>query len=150
MRPRGDGRILNIASLAAWVAVPGETVYAATKHAVRAFSVGMALELRGSGVSISILCPDGIWTPMLHDRLADPDAAMSFSGRRLLHAAEVAERGVRLLDRRGLIASIPPSRGAQTRLIGIAPSLGGRLYPLFHRIAERNQAGLRRREADRL
>ena len=49
----------------------GETVYAATKHGVRAFTVGLAAELKGTNLQISLVCPDGIWTPMLHDRVDD-------------------------------------------------------------------------------
>jgi short-subunit dehydrogenase len=79
MRERGSGSVLNVASLASFSPVPGETVYAATKHGVRAFTLGMAAELGGSGVRLSVLCPDGIWTPMLHGRLKDPAAALSFS-----------------------------------------------------------------------
>jgi len=40
-------------------------------------------DLRRSGVRglrVSAVCPDGIWTPMLHDELDDPAAAPSFSG----------------------------------------------------------------------
>ena len=38
------------------------------------------------------VCPDGIWTPMLEDKLDDPDAAGSFSGR-LLTAERGGDRG---------------------------------------------------------
>lgn len=142
MRTRGGGRILNVASLASWVAVPGEAVYAATKHAVRAFTTSAAAELRGTGVSLRILCPDGIWTPMLVDRLADPHAAASFTGRRLLTATEVAEAAVRLLEAERLLASVPRWRGAQLRVLGIAPSVTLRLAPLFLALGARNQRRL--------
>jgi len=145
MVERGSGRILNIASLASWVAVPGETVYAATKHAVRAFSVGLAAELRRTGVRVKILCPDGIWTPMLHDRLSDPAAAMSFTGTRLLSADEVAAAAMDLLASRKVLASVPPNRGLQTRLLGIAPGFSLKAGPLFEQVGKRNQRKLRKR-----
>lgn len=139
MVPRQSGRILNVSSLAGWVAVPGETVYAATKHAVRAFSVGMAAELRGTGVRMAILCPDGIWTPMLEERLSDPSIAMSFTGKRLLTAEEVAAAAMKLIDSNRILASVPPSRGLQTRLLGIAPRFSLAAGPVFAKIGRRNQ-----------
>ena len=145
MRERGSGRVLNVASLASFSPVPGETVYAASKHAVRAFTLGMAAELRGSGIRLMVLCPDGIWTPMLYDRLEDPEAALSFSGTKLLDPATVATVGVDLLEsrRHRPLASIPRYRGALARLMGIAPNLFLRAVPLFEKAGRRNQARLR-------
>ena len=142
MAAEGHGRILNVASLASWTPVPGETVYAATKAAVLSFSVGFAAELATTGVHVHVLCPDGIWTPMLEHRLTDPAAALSFTGSRLLTADEVADEAIALLDSGELVRSVPRWRGLQTRLIGIAPSLGLRGGPVFARIGRRNQARL--------
>ncbi|MDG4760837.1 SDR family oxidoreductase [Micromonospora sp. WMMD710] len=78
MREQGHGHVLNVVSLAGLIAAPGETVYAASKHALLAFSLGTLSDLRMAGyrrVHVSCLCPDGIWTPMLHDRLDDPGGA---------------------------------------------------------------------------
>ena len=54
--------ILNIASSAAYQAVPGLTVYAASKAFVLSFSRGLAFELRKSGVSVTAVSPGGIDT----------------------------------------------------------------------------------------
>ena len=74
MRPQRTGHVINVVSLAGLVAVPGESVYAASKHAMIAFSVGTLAELRAAGqkdVHVSCFCPGGIWTPMLYDKLHD-------------------------------------------------------------------------------
>ena len=55
---------------------------------------------RVKGIDVSAVCPDGIWSPMLEDKLDDPDAAASFSGT-MLTPEQVAERIDGLLDRRG-------------------------------------------------
>ncbi|MEK8108543.1 SDR family NAD(P)-dependent oxidoreductase [Micromonospora sp. M12] len=84
MRAQGHGHVLNVVSLAGLVAAPGETVYAASKHALLAFSLGTLSDLRMAGyrrVHVSCLCPDGIWTPMLHDRLDDPGRFRRSPGR---------------------------------------------------------------------
>jgi short-subunit dehydrogenase len=148
MRAGGGGRILNVASLAALAPVAGYAVYSASKHGVLAFSVALQAELREAGTPIEVrtLCPDGIATDMLRERVQDPDAAMSWSGARLQSAEEVAERGIELLYGERLVASIPPWRGALARTLALTPRLGIRLTPALRRAGERNRR--RWREAD--
>ena len=84
MLAAGRGHVINVVSLAGIVAAPGEVAYSASKHAAMAFTLGTLFDLRRAGiegVELSAVCPDGIWTPMLEDKLDDPDAAGSFSGR---------------------------------------------------------------------
>jgi NAD(P)-dependent dehydrogenase (short-subunit alcohol dehydrogenase family) len=125
MREQSRGHIINIVSLAGLVAAPGEAVYGASKHAAIAFSIGTLTDLRLAGVRgihISCVCPDGIWTPMLQDKLDDRQAAASFSGVLLL-PAQVAERVGDLLDHPRPVLTIPRWRGAVVRLFDVAPRL---------------------------
>lgn len=140
MRETG-GHIINVASLAGLTPVPGEAVYAGTKHAVLGFSLSTLADLRLAGiedVEISCVCPDGIWTPMLHDKLDDPASALSFSGR-LLRPDEVVAAVARLLDRPRPVASVPRWRGAQARLAAGVPAVGLRALPLAVAMGRRNQ-----------
>lgn len=57
MRKRGSGRILNIASLAAFCPGPYMSIYYASKAFVVSFSEGMAEELKNTGVTITAFCP---------------------------------------------------------------------------------------------
>jgi short-subunit dehydrogenase len=57
MLPRGRGHIVNVASAAGRVAVPGEAVYTATKHAIVGFDEALRVELRGTGVEVSTIMP---------------------------------------------------------------------------------------------
>ena len=66
---RGRGRVLNVASIAAFQPVPTLASYAATKAYVLSLTEALAEELRGSGVSIGALCPGFTATAML-DRAA--------------------------------------------------------------------------------
>ncbi|MGE5282183.1 MAG: SDR family oxidoreductase [Chloroflexota bacterium] len=80
----GRGHVINVVSLAGIVAAPGEVNYSASKHAAMAFTLGTLFDLRRAGirsVELSAVCPDGIWTPMLQDKLDDQDGAASFSGQ---------------------------------------------------------------------
>ncbi len=51
--------ILNIASAAAYQAVPGLMVYAATKSFLLRFSRGLAFELKKTHISVTVVCPGG-------------------------------------------------------------------------------------------
>ena len=57
MRPRGTGHLVNVASSAGKVGVPGIATYSATKHAVVGLTEAMRLELRGTGVDLSLVMP---------------------------------------------------------------------------------------------
>lgn len=57
MIERGSGAILNVASTAAFQPIPRQAVYAATKAYVTSFSQALAQEFKGTGVSVTVLCP---------------------------------------------------------------------------------------------
>lgn len=57
MVKNGKGKILNIASLAAFPPGPYMNVYYSTKAYVLSFSVALKEELKGTGVSVTVLCP---------------------------------------------------------------------------------------------
>lgn len=57
MVPRGSGAIINVASVASFLASPGNVNYNATKAWQRIFIESLALELEGTGVYVQALCP---------------------------------------------------------------------------------------------
>lgn len=57
MRARGRGSIVNVCSIAARVYVPATAAYQASKAALRAFTLTLHEELRGSGISVSLVTP---------------------------------------------------------------------------------------------
>lgn len=146
MRAAGRGHVVNVVSLAGIVAAPGEVAYSASKHAAMAFTLGTLFDLRRSGlkgIHLSAVCPDGIWTPMLEDKLDDPDAAPSFSGR-LLTAEEVAKEVAKLTERPRPILIVPRWRGPALRIYDLFPRLGLRLLPLVMWDARRRQRRYKR------
>lgn len=67
MLDRGSGRILNVASTAAWVGIPQQGVYSASKAYVLSFTLALADELRSreGAVTATALCPSFTATKML-------------------------------------------------------------------------------------
>jgi len=141
MLASGRGHVVNVVSLAGIVPAPGEVNYSASKHAALAFTLGTLFDLRRSGirgVKLSAVCPDGIWTPMLEDRLDDLDAAGSFSGQ-LLTPEDVARQVGKLTERPRPILILPRWRGVQLRLLALFPRLTMHLLPLALSDARRKQ-----------
>ncbi|GAA2721610.1 SDR family NAD(P)-dependent oxidoreductase [Cellulomonas aerilata] len=103
MVPRGRGAVLNVASVAALTA---SGTYSAHKAWVRTFTEGLAVELRGTGVTATALCPGLVHTEF-HDR-----AELDMSGLPevvWLHADDVVAAA--LADvRRGAVVSTPSVR----------------------------------------
>lgn len=64
MKRRGKGYILNMSSYSIWMPFPGLALYSASKAYVKSFTQAFAKELRGTGVSITAICPAGIATDL--------------------------------------------------------------------------------------
>jgi short-subunit dehydrogenase len=62
LRTFEDSAILNVSSSASFIPVPQLAVYAATKAYVTSFSEALRAELRGTGVSVTALCPGPVDT----------------------------------------------------------------------------------------
>jgi short-subunit dehydrogenase len=91
MIARRTGGLINVASVAGFMPGPGMAVYFASKAYVLSFSDALAEELRGTGVTVTSLCPGPVETGfqrragMRTDRFAGPVKPLS--------AAEVASAG---------------------------------------------------------
>jgi NADP-dependent 3-hydroxy acid dehydrogenase YdfG len=64
MKPRRSGHIVNVASAAGKAGFPGVATYCATKHGVVGLSEAVRMELRGSGVDISVVMPSIVRTEL--------------------------------------------------------------------------------------
>jgi uncharacterized protein len=92
MVQRKRGRILNVASTAAFLPGPLMAVYYASKHYVLALSEALAEELAGTGVTVATLCP-GPTRTAFQDRAAMQESKLMQSG--MMDVTTVAEAGYR-------------------------------------------------------
>jgi short-subunit dehydrogenase len=93
MVERGHGRILNVASISAFQPIPTVAVYAASKAYVLSFSEALAVELQGTGVTVTALCPGFTDTPMLHIASATTGQPAPVPSFVVSDAAQVARAG---------------------------------------------------------
>jgi len=74
MKQQKAGHIINVSSVAGHKIRPGATVYAATKHAVRALSEGLRQEVKPYNIRTTIISPGAVATE-LPNTITDPDTA---------------------------------------------------------------------------
>ena len=102
MLERGSGHVLNVASTAAFQPGPLMAVYYATKAYVLSFSEALAEETRGTGVTVTALCPGP--TASGFQAGAAMEQSRLVHGRKLPTAASVAAYGVKAMQRGDVVA----------------------------------------------
>lgn len=78
MLTRNQGHIINIGSIAGQECYPAGNVYCATKHAVRAITKSMRLDLLGTPIRVTELAPGAVETEFSEVRWADKNKAQLF------------------------------------------------------------------------
>jgi len=120
MVKQGYGKILNVASTAAFQPGPLMAVYFATKAYVLSFSEAIANELEGTGVTVTTLCPGP--TASGFQYTAEMEKAKSASSWRIMDSETVAKMGYR-----GLMANktvvIP---GLRNKILATSVKFAGR------------------------
>jgi NADP-dependent 3-hydroxy acid dehydrogenase YdfG len=74
MQEQKSGHIINVSSVAGHKVRPGSTVYAATKHAVRALSEGLRQEVKPYNIRTTVISPGAVATE-LPNSITDPETA---------------------------------------------------------------------------
>ena len=134
--------VINVASLAGRTPVPGSATYSATKFGLRAFSLALAEELRGSGIRIACVSPGPIDTGFIMD---DIDAVSNLTLSQPMSTAEqVAQAIVALVDGGALDLPMPRISGYLTTLSYLFPALGRALRPMLEKKGRRIRERLKR------
>ena len=90
------GAILNVSSIASLIPVPKLTVYAATKAYVTSFTEGIRAEVRGTGVTVTAVCPGPVDTEFFaiaerpHDESAPAPAIIKVPAAQVVREALAA------------------------------------------------------------
>lgn len=99
LRAERRGRLVGIASVAGFRGLAGASAYSASKAAAITYLEGLRVEMRGSGVGVTTICPGYIATPMTERN----PYRMPF----ILPADEAARRFVRVIDAGRAFATVP-------------------------------------------
>lgn len=97
MIERGSGKILNVASVAGFLPGPNMAVYYATKAFVLHFSEALAQELKGTGVTVTALCPGPTESQFME--VSGMAQSKLVKGRKLPTSKQVAEFGYQAMMR---------------------------------------------------
>lgn len=101
MRAAGAGKIINISSLAGSTAIPYSAFYSATKFAVEGYSEALWYEVRPFGISVSLVEPGFVNTPIGE---ASPEAQLAIPAYSTTRKRMLAQFG------KSLAAGIPPEQ----------------------------------------
>ncbi len=105
MVERGSGKILNMSSLAAFQPGPLMSIYYASKSYILSFSEAIANELKGTGVTVTVLCPgqtktsfqevvsEGTSENKIGFNIASPDEVAKYGYKAMLKGKSVAIPG---------------------------------------------------------
>ena len=124
MIERGSGHLVAISSLAAYRGLPKSAAYCASKAGLSAFFESLRVDLRGTGVEVTIIHPGFIKTPLTAGR----HAQMPF----LLELDDATHRMVRAIEARRKSYAFPWQLASIVRAAMVMP------IPLYDRIISRN------------
>jgi short-subunit dehydrogenase len=134
--------VVNVASIAGQVPLPGEATYCATKFGLRGFSMSIAEELRETTVRVSLVSPGPIDTGFLTDDIdAVPDLVFS---QPMSTAEEVAQAVLDCAHDGRLERTLPRLSGALATAGYLMPELPRLLRPVLESQGRRAKAKYRR------
>lgn len=142
MLARGDGTIVNIASIGGKIAVPHMLPYTASKFAAVGFSEGLHAELRAKGVHVLTVCPGLMRTGSHLSAQFAGDAEREYRWFSLaanlpgisMSAATAARRIVRAVVAGRTEIAITPQAMVAARLAGVAPEVVAVAMSTVHRL----------------
>lgn len=133
------GHVVNVASLAGRYALPGASIYTASKHAMVAFSQSVSYDLARQGVRVTAVCPGFVDT----EGFPHPNAPRFLT----FTAEQAARRIVEVVHRREVgTVHIPPWAGPLAAVQILAPPL----YRLLAGLGARRYASHRSESVSRL
>lgn len=138
---RPIAHIVNLSSMGGFVPVPGQTIYGAAKAGVKLMTEGLASELIGSSVKISVVCPGAVATNILANSgvkgpKLDANESSSFKPLSAAVAASIIVRGIEsdqlyifvgkdasVMDKLYRLAPIFAARTIAKKMSALLPSL---------------------------
>lgn len=143
---QGHGHIINMGSFAGYTTLTGQSVYCATKHAVRAFTFGYALELQRTPVTFSLICPAAVNSPMWQGQINHDAAALSFADT-IIEPEVIADAVYEAATNRPREILIPKLKGVAAKMVGSFPNFQARVLTKQFEVGKKKLEQMRRDRA---
>ena len=142
MQNRGDGRIVNIASIGGKIGVPHLLPYVASKYALVGFSEGLRAELSGTGISVTTVNPGLMRTGSHVNARFGGNSQKEYEWFAISNlipgsstSAEAAARQIyRAAADRTAEIDITPQAWLAARIVGVAPGIAANVAGLLNRL----------------
>lgn len=122
---RPEACLVNVSSMGGFVPVPGQTIYGASKAAVKLFTEGLYAELRSTGVAVTVVFPGGVSTDItMNSGIELPggaDAAAAESSFPTTTPQDAAEQIIAAVDRGSYRVVIGKDARMMDRFSRLAP-----------------------------
>ncbi len=140
------GSIVQVASIAGMVPVPGEATYSASKAGLRAFARAVAFDLEARDIHVGCVCPGPVDTGFLGDIENVPDIVLS---QPMIGPDDVAAAILRCIEERVDEIALPRRSGRLATMAYLMPDFAKRIRPALEKRGARNKQALlaRRRSA---
>ncbi|MBX3203979.1 MAG: SDR family oxidoreductase [Labilithrix sp.] len=133
------GSVVQLASIAGMVPVPGEAAYSASKAGLRAFARAVGYDVEERGIHVGCVCPGPVDTGFLGDLEEVPDIVLS---QPMITADEVALAVLQCIDERLEEIALPARSGRLATMAYLAPSFARKIRPVLEKRGARNKAAL--------
>lgn len=133
------GAVVQVASVAGMVPVPGEATYCASKAGLRAFARAVADDEAARGIHVGCVSPGPVDTGFLGDLSEVPDIVLS---QPMVTADDVARGILRCIDERIEEVVIPAMTGKLATMGYLLPGFAQRIRPVLEKRGARNRRAL--------
>ena len=149
MLKQGSGHIINVASLAGLSPTPGNSLYSAAKGGLRNAAIAAAIEWRKQGVSVTVISPDLVDTPLMQKHLdtGGDEVALTYTGVTLT-VIDLERAFWKAMQEKPLEINLPRWRGWLAKLNYLNPSLMFLLYEPMKKRGMKRLAQIRQHRLD--
>lgn len=125
---RPDAHIVNVSSMGGFLPVPGQSIYGASKAAVKLMSEGMAAELKDTNVGISVVIPGGIKTDIKkNSNIQAETSAKDADSSIILSPEKAASLIIKAMESNKTVSYIGKDCKIMKNLYKLSPKLAGAL-----------------------
>lgn len=139
------GAVVQVASIAGMVPVPGEATYSASKAGLRAFARAVADELLAHDIHSGCVCPGPVDTGFLGDLSEVPDIVLS---QPMISADDVAEAVIKCIEERIDEIALPRRSGRLATMAYLMPDFAKRIRPVLEKRGARNKKAILAKRRD--